>query len=53
MEEVIQDVFRKRDITIFLVTHDERQALRIAETFTYLENGEITEREPLAMKGTR
>jgi tungstate transport system ATP-binding protein len=53
MEEVIQDVFRKKDITIFLVTHDERQALRIAETFTYLEDGEITEREPLTLKDAR
>lgn len=41
IEGVIQDVFRQKNITIFLVTHDENQASRIAHTVTHLIDGEI------------
>jgi tungstate transport system ATP-binding protein len=41
IEGVIQDVFRQKNITIFLVTHDENQALRIAHTVTHLIDGEV------------
>jgi len=41
IEEVIQDIFRQKNITIFLVTHDENQASRIAHTVTHLIDGEI------------
>lgn len=50
MEQVIKEVFRLKEITVFLVTHDEHQALRIADTFTYLMDGEIAESKPLTMK---
>ena len=50
MENVIQDVFDKRDITIFLVTHDENQALRIAHTSTHLMDGRIVESKHLKVK---
>lgn len=42
-EGVIQDVFRKKNITIFLVTHDENQAFRVAHTVTHLLDGEMVE----------
>ncbi len=42
-EGVIQDVFRKKNITIFLVTHDENQAFRVAHTVTHLIDGEMVE----------
>jgi tungstate transport system ATP-binding protein len=41
IEGVIQDVFQKKNITIFLVTHDEKQAFRIAHTVTHLIDGEV------------
>jgi len=41
IEEVIQDIFRQKNITIFLVTHDENQASRIAHTVTHLIDGEL------------
>ena len=41
IEEIIQDVFRQKNITIFLVTHDENQAFRIAHTVTHLIDGEL------------
>ena len=41
IEEIIQEVFRQKNITIFLVTHDENQALRIAHTITHLIDGEV------------
>jgi len=41
IEGVIQDVFRQQNITIFLVTHDENQAFRIAHTVTHLIDGEV------------
>jgi tungstate transport system ATP-binding protein len=47
MENVIQDVFRQKKITIFLVTHDEKQALRIADTSTHIVDGKIAENKPL------
>ena len=50
MENVIQDVFDKRDITIFLVTHDENKALRIAHTSTHLMDGRIVESKHLKVK---
>ena len=43
MEKVIQDIFQQKNITIFLVTHDESQALRLTDTSTRLINGEIAE----------
>jgi len=43
IEGVIQDVFRQENITIFLVTHDENQALRIAHTVTHLIDGEVVD----------
>ena len=43
IEGVIQDVFRQKNITIFLVTHDENQACRIAHTVTHLIDGEMVE----------
>jgi len=43
MEDVIQDIFRQKKLTIFLVTHDENQALRIADTSTHLIAGEIVD----------
>jgi len=51
MENVIQDVFHQKKITIFLVTHDEKQALRIADTATYLVDGKIAEvKKPLTIE---
>jgi len=41
MEDIIQNVFRQKNITIFLVTHDENQASRIAHTVTHLIDGEV------------
>ena len=41
IEGVIQDVFQQKNITIFLVTHDEKQAFRIAHTVTHLIDGEV------------
>ncbi|HJX32065.1 MAG TPA: ATP-binding cassette domain-containing protein, partial [Thermodesulfobacteriota bacterium] len=41
IEGVIQDVFRQKNSTIFLVTHDENQAFRIAHTVTHLIDGEL------------
>ena len=41
IEGVIQDVFHQKNITIFLVTHDENQATRIAHTITHLIDGEV------------
>jgi tungstate transport system ATP-binding protein len=41
IEGIIQDVFRQKNITVFLVTHDENQALRIAHTVTHLIDGEV------------
>ena len=41
IEGVIQDVFQKKNITIFLVTHDKKQALRIAHPVTHLIDGEV------------
>jgi ABC-type spermidine/putrescine transport systems, ATPase components len=41
MEDIIQNVFRQKNITIFLVTHDENQAFRIAHTVTHLIDGEV------------
>jgi len=43
IEGIIQDVFREKNITIFLVTHDEHQACRIAHTVTHLIDGELQE----------
>lgn len=43
IEDVIRDIFHQKNITIFLVTHDENQALRIADTFTHLVDGRIPE----------
>ena len=43
IEGVLQNVFRQKNITIFLVTHDENQALRIAHTVTHLRDGEVVD----------
>lgn len=48
MEGVIQDVFRQNNITIFLVTHDEHQALRIAHTVTHLIDGEVVDHSSIS-----
>ena len=53
MENVIQDVFNKKNITIFLVTHDEEQALRIAHTSTHLMDGRIVESKHLTVKAVQ
>jgi len=53
MENVIQDVFDKKNITIFLVTHDEDQALRIADTSTHLKDGRIVDSKPLTVKAVQ
>ncbi|MDY6861722.1 MAG: ATP-binding cassette domain-containing protein [Thermodesulfobacteriota bacterium] len=42
MEKVILDIFKQKKITIIVVTHDDVQALRIADKVTYLAEGEIT-----------
>ena len=43
MEQVILDIFKQRNVTIFVVTHDDSQAMRIAHTRTHLVNGEVLE----------
>jgi tungstate transport system ATP-binding protein len=43
MERVIVDIFEQREITIFVVTHDDSQAVRIGHTHIRLVDGEITE----------
>ncbi len=43
MEDVVLDVFQQKQITIFVVTHNESQAERIAHTHTHLVDGEMTE----------
>ena len=43
MEQVILDIFEQRNITIFVITHDDSQAMRIAHTRTHLVNGEVVE----------
>ncbi|WAC07758.1 MAG: ATP-binding cassette domain-containing protein [Thermodesulfobacteriota bacterium] len=48
IEGVIQDVFRQKNITIFLVTHDENQASRIAHTVTHLIDGEVVDHSSLS-----
>ena len=48
MEGVIQDVFRQNNITVFLVTHDDKQALRIAHTVTHLIDGEVQDHSYLS-----
>jgi len=51
MESVIRDVFKRKHITVFLVTHDERQALRMADTSINLVDGQITKREVIDSDG--
>ena len=48
IEEVIQDIFRQKNITIFLVTHDENQASRIAHTVTHLIDGEVQDHSSIS-----
>lgn len=50
MEKVIVDIFEQRKITIFVVTHDDSQAVRIAHTHTRLVHGEIAEHAVLSGK---
>ncbi|MCX8012434.1 MAG: ATP-binding cassette domain-containing protein [Desulfobacterota bacterium] len=48
MEEIIQNIFWGKKGTVFLVTHNENQALRLAHTLTYLIDGEVVEHRNLA-----
>jgi len=48
MEEAIQKVFEQKNITVFLVTHDENQALRLAHTVTHLVAGEVVDYRSLS-----
>jgi len=41
LERVITEIFQDRNITIFVVTHNDRQASRIAHTHTRLVAGEV------------
>ncbi|HNR11822.1 MAG TPA: ABC transporter ATP-binding protein [Thermodesulfobacteriota bacterium] len=45
MENVIMDIFRAKEISIFVITHDEHQATRLAHTRTHLVAGEVAEQE--------
>lgn len=47
MEQVILKIFKQRNITIFVITHDDSQATRIAHTHTHLVNGEVVEHKLL------
>ena len=50
MEKVILDIFEQRTITIFVVTHDDSQAKRIAHTHTHLVSGEVVEHRIISRK---
>lgn len=46
MEQVLLDVFNRNGLTVFLVTHDDRQALRFAHTLTHLADRLTEPRQP-------
>jgi tungstate transport system ATP-binding protein len=50
MEQVLLDVFRRNSLTVFLVTHDDQQALRFAHTITHLPDSLTAAGKPFTMQ---
>lgn len=50
MEQVLLDIFRRHKLTVFLVTHDDQQALRFAHTLTHLADRVTEPGKPFTMQ---
>lgn len=47
MEKAILDIYHRNHLTVFIITHNERQANRLAHTCTHLVDGEVVEQQIL------